>query len=196
MADKLRKKFFNARGFTLVELLIVIAIIAILTVAFLPTLRGGTSKARDASKKALVTDVATVFESMINDGKTLPANKMAGVGDCLEDYSDPLGPGKTIAAELGRVPQTFPAIATDANHLCVTVGKGTYIYYKRLDPTSYLLGVEVENLANANVEDDKTTASIKGVLKAADAIALTDGPITTGNKDGGADFKFWYIVGK
>lgn len=194
MVDKFRKNFLTTRGFTLVELLIVIAIIAILTVAFLPTLRGGTSKARDASKKALVVDISTVFESMINDGKILPKNIVDGTGDCLEDYSKL--PGSDIAKELGRVPQTFPVIATDPNHLCVKAGIGTSIYYKRLTPTSYLLGFELENAANANVEDTKTSATIKAVATAADAIALTDETVKDGNKDGGADFKFWYIVAK
>ncbi|MBI2638253.1 prepilin-type N-terminal cleavage/methylation domain-containing protein [Candidatus Peregrinibacteria bacterium] len=53
------------KGFTLVELLIVIAIIAILTVAFLPGALKAPAKARDAQRQKAVRDIQAAVESYI-----------------------------------------------------------------------------------------------------------------------------------
>lgn len=200
MVDKLRKKISSTRGFTLVELLIVIAIIAILTVAFLPTLRGGTSKARDASKKALVGDIATVFETMVNDGEALPPVATATHNECLTDFTQ--GSGQTIATKLGRVPQSFPSVAGGAlctdkkgNSAALTVD-GTFVFYKKFSNTDYVLAVQMENAANANVEESgvngsRNAAAIYGIGKASDVVIFTDQAVGKGDNN-----FYYYLVGK
>lgn len=53
----------SKKAFTLIELLIVIAIIAILTVAFLPGALKAPAKARDAQRIKAVNDIAAVLDS-------------------------------------------------------------------------------------------------------------------------------------
>lgn len=184
-----------AKGFTLIELLIVIAIIAILTVAFLPTLRGGTSKARDASKKALLTDISVVLENMINDAKELPK-----IDGCITDFT--LGTGKEIAAALGRVPQSFPPVNSEKKNLCVfkgdqNIADGTYVYYKNFDqetpskPGDYILAIEMENVDNGNVKDAKTAKNITEIQKASEVVDFTDTKPVNGNNS-----SFYYLIGK
>jgi general secretion pathway protein G len=57
--NKLKKK----KGFTLVELLVVVAILAILSVALLPSVLGYSDKARDARAIKDVRNFATVVEA-------------------------------------------------------------------------------------------------------------------------------------
>jgi prepilin-type N-terminal cleavage/methylation domain-containing protein len=54
---------FRKKGFTLVELLVVVAILAILTVALLPSVLGYSDKARDARAIKDVRNFATVIET-------------------------------------------------------------------------------------------------------------------------------------
>ncbi|MBT4385185.1 type II secretion system protein [Candidatus Peregrinibacteria bacterium] len=56
------------RGFTLVELLIVITIIGILSVALVPRLIGGSEKARNAARRADLQQIATAVEFFADDG--------------------------------------------------------------------------------------------------------------------------------
>lgn len=65
------KKILNEKGFTLMELMIVVAIIAVLAAIALPMVSGAVDKARDA---ALIADVRSVAGSLAvyaaNEDKT------------------------------------------------------------------------------------------------------------------------------
>lgn len=173
------------KAFTLIELLIVIAIIGILTVAFLPVLRGGQNKARDAAKKSLVNNLVITFENKINEGSwSLPSNVAPATGDCLTTWTR-ANPEAAIASALGRVPESWPAITSTGTHLC----SGSNIYYKKFAVTdSYMLAVEVENSSNANAEVNDGS-QIQSNAAVADVLADTDGAVPgTG--------PWFYVVGK
>lgn len=59
--------FKKLRGFTLVELLIVITIIGVLSVAFIPQLTGGREKARDARRQRDLNKIAEALHSWSSD---------------------------------------------------------------------------------------------------------------------------------
>lgn len=176
----------QAKGFTLMELLIVIGIIAILTVAFLPTLRGGQAKARDVAKKTLVENVTSALESMINDGIQLPADTGLGAHFCITDYTQ--DPGKAIATAITRTPQAFPVPAQPGNDDLCSRG---YLFYKNLGATSYILAFQVETPENANVEAAANPAAIEALATFSDALALTDQPVAGGNNG-----SYYYMVAK
>ncbi len=184
MIPNILTKAKSQKGFTLIELLVVIAIIAILTVVFLPTIRGGQSKARNAAKIALINNISNALEDVINNGKLIPIEpRDVGEGTCVADYKT--SPGSDIATLLGRVPQTFPA---DSNKLC----KGGQLFYNWVSATSFTLAIELETPDGANVGEDKPLQG--GVISAtslAQVITLTNAPVGHGT-----DGRYYYIVGR
>lgn len=166
------------KAFTLIELLIVIAIIAILTVAFLPTLRGGQAGARNAARKSAVNDIVVAIERIANGdipagvkvdannkleaggsitevGK-IPTQITAGVyGNKCLDYT--AGLGADIRAILG----SNPSIQSTSVKTCITTGKSG-VFYKTFKSdgsvvavagdaaTNYFVATEVEGDASKN----------------------------------------------
>ncbi|GEM_PF-874372 len=109
MKSYIRAVFGREKGFTLVELLIVIAIIAILTVAFLPGALKAPAKARDAQRQKAVYDISAALESYIAEHNgTIPAsdatncflstNIAAGNFNPLPVDPRPQGTGSCVAA--------------------------------------------------------------------------------------------------
>lgn len=144
------------KAFTLIELLIVIAIIGILMVAFLPTLRGGQASARNAARKAGANNIILAIERITNGdipaGVTLPAGvtagtipAVAGSGVCLDFTS---GIGKAVRDVLGNTPQVY---SNNTTTLC----SGGFFYKSFLSTAAvttaatdtavnYLVAVQVE----------------------------------------------------
>lgn len=71
----------NQKGFTLIELMIVVAIIAILAAIALPAYQDYTIRSRVSELAVMASSMkATVAENIANNGGVLPANACAGVG--------------------------------------------------------------------------------------------------------------------
>lgn len=60
------------KGFTLIEILVVIAIIAVLTGIGLASFQGAQAKARDAKRKGDLKAVATALQALYNDNQKFP----------------------------------------------------------------------------------------------------------------------------
>ncbi|MCF7846155.1 MAG: prepilin-type N-terminal cleavage/methylation domain-containing protein [Candidatus Peribacteraceae bacterium] len=69
---KLLQKLRNPRGFTLVELIIVIMIIGILAATLLPKVMGAPAKARDAARESDFNAISTVLELYYADNNVYP----------------------------------------------------------------------------------------------------------------------------
>lgn len=64
---KFLPKFSNSTGFTLVELLVVVAIIAVLSVIGITVFTGVQKQARDAKRKADIQSIQKALEAHYND---------------------------------------------------------------------------------------------------------------------------------
>jgi general secretion pathway protein G len=145
-------KIHKQKGFTLVELLIVITIIGVLAVALVPRLTGGTSKARDAKRKADLQQIATALEFSADDN----AGAYPAAG-CV-DGTAVGAPNTDLINYLTTIP-TDPLAGNTADG--AQCGSGGYNYYEMIG--GYLIV--------AAVESDLTTG--EGLYTAPTVAALT-----------------------
>jgi len=132
------------KAFTLVELLIVIAIIAILTLAFLPNVLRAPAKARDAIRLKQVSDIANAVEVYATEKGNPPASEIAsGAVNCFT---------LSVATTLGVV------VPTDQKNLdSCGAGAGSanadklyYRYVSTVTPPFYIVGAKLEASSAAN----------------------------------------------
>ena len=72
------KSQMSKRGFTLVELLVVISIIGILATLVMANLNSARSRARDAQRKSDVRSIATALRLYFNDKGYYPSSNSSG----------------------------------------------------------------------------------------------------------------------
>lgn len=130
------------KGFTLIELMIVIVILGILTVTALTNFRSVQMKSRDARRKNNLRQIATALEYYYNDYGTYPpdtSNKIYGCGTTGLLVCDWGIPFQTVLAN-GTTPKTIymPILPGDPSSGC------TY-YYDRIGTSSYKLYAMLEN---------------------------------------------------
>ena len=147
------------KAFTLIELLIVIAIIAILTVAFLPGALKAPAKARDAQRIKNVEDIVAVLESYAAEHNgSYPIQ--ATLGTCLNEVDANL---KVLASYFGG--DKFPLDPSLLGSCSSTDGSKGFFYYK-YDASKgfYVVAAKIEVAASANTSSDPTAITDKTKL--------------------------------
>jgi prepilin-type N-terminal cleavage/methylation domain-containing protein len=139
------------KGFTLMELLIVIAIIAILTVAFLPGALKAPAKARDAGKIKTVNDIAIAVESWMAEKGTPPTSH---VSYCLKAGVAPAGVPAAFLTSFKEgvlVDKQKQKSCVDAGGVAGVDDDKYFYYYKGgATPPFYVVAVRVELGSSAN----------------------------------------------
>src|SRR3989338_11381455 len=99
---KLMANFYLRRGFTLIELMIVIVILGVLMGTILPRLTGAQARARDTGRIADLNTISQALETYYDDYGAYPGT--AGTGYCLNATTD--SPGALLGGYLkgGKVP--------------------------------------------------------------------------------------------
>jgi len=150
------------RGFTLIELMIVIVILGILMGTILPRLTGAQSRARDTARTADLNNIAQALEVYFNDFGSYPD---ADPGNCL----DPASTG-TSADALGDYLKggAVPSPASDAQDTAGCVGMYYYIPLPKdgVPSAGYVLATDVETFQSANFILGRTGAAAASKIEA------------------------------
>jgi prepilin-type N-terminal cleavage/methylation domain-containing protein len=117
------KKMKDEKGFTIVELLIVIVIIAILAAIVIVAYTGIQQRARDSSRQSDVTNIAKAITAYTTEGNAWPvtsaAAKTALVGYTTANLgtgiTDKIGSDPTASSNTGYGYTVCPAGATAGN---------------------------------------------------------------------------------
>ena len=154
------------KGFTLVEMLIVVVIIGILAAAILPRLTGAQAATRDVARQKGLNDIASALEMYTTSVGSYPDTPGEGSADGLKAK---LVEDKGYLKDVPADPQTeSQAIAIDDKQ-----GKKGQFAYTTLTKNSaskaaYALVAKVETIDKANA--DKTiVAALKNGVEVADA---------------------------
>lgn len=101
----MRKKFFNSKGFTLVEMLVVVAIIAILASIFLVGLRGFRGSAYDSKRLADLQRVQSYLEIYYNKNRAYPTGITTWSGATSGSLENALAQAGIGVSSLPKDPQ-------------------------------------------------------------------------------------------
>ncbi len=157
MQNKFRK------AFTLIELLIVIAIIAILTVAFLPGALKAPAKARDAGRVKAINDIAAALESYSAEHNSVYPAGATVAPFCLDETVTTL---KSLASYFPG--DQFPRDSV-AQKSCDDTKSSLFLYSYDTTDKFYVVAAKMEVKASANstfekselAKTDLTPATIK-----------------------------------
>lgn len=127
----------NQKGFTIIELLVVIVIIGILVALTLPNLFSAQARGRDTDRKNELKNVQQKLESYFNDNDSYPAtqadlgdaditaDELEGPRDDPYTYTSPDGQSYTLEAELENAEDkdTLDGTGVDATYQLTSINE-------------------------------------------------------------------------
>ena len=176
------KKNVFKKGFTLIELMIVIVILGVLMGTILPRLTGAQARARDTGRVADLNTIAQALETYYDDNGAYPDVDTGQTTECLE-------PGKAthdaIAGYLKGNEVPAPPSSGQTTTIAGVTCTGLYFYAplasSGLPNNGYVLASDMETYQNANydVSDTGNPTSITGTTSGADFTIVEGNTLAT-----------------
>lgn len=135
----------NSKGFTIIELLVVIVIIGILVALALPQLFAAQARGRDTERKNDLKNIKTQLETYFNDNGSYPE-----------------GDGSNIATQYAAWPQTTrDALKLEPADLTSPRDNDSYLYDS--DTNTYTITATLENKSDGAATDENGTYVVESV---------------------------------
>ncbi len=158
----------NKKGFTLVELLVVIAVIALIGVFAAVAVNSARSKQRDATRLSNVRQMQSALEDHFNEYNQYPDGELLPLGDSA--LSACLGSGGFAASCSGDtsvfmriVPSAFDK-GLDGIVTCGEPAQQAFCYTQLEEGESYVIHFELENgLASVGMQTGVNCATPEGM---------------------------------
>lgn len=135
------------KGFTLIELMIVIVILGVLMGTILPRLSSAQARSRDLGRVADINSLAQALETYFDDYGLYPGTN--GTIECLVS-------GQVAHDAIDEYLKTFPVPPASQQAITVngTLCTGSYLYAplsnRGLSNTGYILAIDMETYQNSN----------------------------------------------
>lgn len=139
------------KGFSLIEMLVVIAIIAVILALALPNFLGARERARDAKRKSEMAQLKTALRLYYNDIGTYPASFMGGLGKL--NYIQGCGAGGTGECPCSTSLDFASGASCDAVYMKKfpsELGSSMY-YYLTAGGDDFCLKVTLENRSDSDL---------------------------------------------
>lgn len=137
------------KGFTLVELLVVVAVIALIGVFAAVAVNSARSKQRDATRLANIRQVQSALEDYFNENNTYPTGELLPLGDsatsaCLgvDGFASNCASDPSIFMRI--VPTTYDTGLEDIV-TCGQPARNAFCYTQLYEGDSYVIHFELEN---------------------------------------------------
>jgi prepilin-type N-terminal cleavage/methylation domain-containing protein len=137
------------KGFTLVELLVVIAVVALIGVFAAVAVNSARSKQRDATRLSNVRQVQSALEDFFNETNTYPGGDLLPLGDStssvclgLSGFDSDCSDHEAVIMRI--VPSTYES-GLDGIVTCGDPARRAFCYTSLEEGKSYVIHFELEN---------------------------------------------------